>query len=811
MKKITLLILTVFVATFFPSSYLHAGVPGDEHWDNQFGPPGVNDNAYAVAVIGSKVYAAGIFTAAGNTKTPGVAGFDGTNWFPLNGGLPFPGGGSPTVIALATDNDYLYAGGIFTTGDDPTANNAARWDGTNWASIGIKGIPATVKRNGNNVYFGGSFSGTTNVSSTNIIGWDGTHWFALGAGLGGTGYSISGGVNTLAFQGNNIYAGGSFSYSGASAMTNIAYWDGSAWHPMGNPFRGSVNSLQFYGGYLYACGAFTNTTLLFTNVARWNGSVWSGLPGGSANRSVTDFATDGTNLFMCGSFTSIGGIAASNVVSFNGTDWTPLNSGLHWFQTGLGLSQANKLFWASNQLYVVGGFDRADNSGAVNIARWDGAHWWSVGGDTSKGVGGALDYVQSLFLLSNDVNSGAVPAGLYAGGLFPVAGKTNANSIAYYNGTNWSPLGQGVSGMFSSTCRVQSMTTDGTYLYAAGNFTNAGAYTGVGGIAEWDGYNWYPMWSGLDWTVNALAVDGYGYLWVGGSFTNVAFAGGSARGLDVWYGGNWYNFGDVAGTNATVFAIAYDGGSRVYVGGQFYSVGGVSATNIAYWDWNDGWHALGLGLSSKVNALAYGNGKLYAGGTFTKAGSLTVNRIAQWDGNSWSALGSGVTGSSSSSGINDIAVSSDNVYVTGNFTNAGGILASNVAVWNGSTWSAMGSGTASSTSAIGNAIAAAGDDVYIGGPFTFAGDKPAQYIAHWNSQSNYYPTASLALTRSMMQTNRQFQFRVNGTYGQSYIIQASTNLTTWTPLQTNGETFYNFRDAAATNYPNRYYRVILGP
>jgi len=813
MKKITLLTFAGLVVTFFlPHLNTHAGVPGDEHWDSQFGPAGLNANTYGVAVVGNKVFASGYFTAAGGVKTPGVAGFDGTNWFPLNGGLPITGGGSPTVIWLSTDNNYLYAGGLFNSGDDPTAINTARWDGTNWAGIGIKGLLAKVKRNGSNVYFGGSFSGTATVNSTNIIGWDGTNWFALGAGLGGTGYGISGGVLAIAFQGNNIYAGGSFSYSGTMAMTNVAYWDGTLWHAMGNPFNGSVSALQFYSGYLYACGSFTNTTLQFTNIARWNGSTWSGLPGGGANKAVADLATDGTNLFICGSFTTIGGIAATNIVSFDGNNWTPLNSGLHWFQDGLGLPQAFKLCWASNQLYVVGGFDRADKSGAACIARWDGTNWWSLGGDTSKGLGeGALDAAQGVFLLPNAVNSGAVPPGLYVGGLFPVAGKTNANCVAYFDGSNWSPLGAGVSGQFGSTPRVYSFATDGTYLYAGGNFTNAGAYTGVGGIAQWDGYNWYPLWSGLDWMVNALAVDGYGYLWVGGSFTNVAYTSGSAKGLDVWYGGSWYNFGDVDGTNAIIYAIAYDGGTRIYVGGQFYSVGGVSATNIAYWDWNDGWHALGLGVNSKVSSLAYGNGILYAGGTFTKAGGLTANRIAQWDGSSWSTLSSGVTGPSTATGINGIAVSGNYVYVTGNFTNAGGIIASNVAAWNGSTWSAMGSGLASSTSATGYSIAAANDDVYIVGRFDFAGDKPAQSISHWNSQSNYYPEANIVLTRSAMQTNRLFQFRVNGTYGQSYIILASTNLSTWTPLQTNGATFYDFSDAKSTNYPNRCYRVRLGP
>src|SRR5262249_48291511 len=97
-------------------------------------------------------------------------------------------------------------------------------------------------------------------------------------------------------------------------------------------------------------------------------------------------------------------------------------------------------------------------------------------------------------------------------------------------------------------------------------------------------------------------------------------------------------------------------------------------------------------------------------------------------------------------------------------------------------------------------VAAAGDDVYVGGQFFFAGDKPAQYIAHWNAQSNYYSAANIQLTRTTWLTNRQFRFRINGTGGQSYVIQGSTNLGSWLPLQTNSTMYYDFSDTAATNY-----------
>ena len=69
----------------------------------------------------------------------------------------------------------------------------------------------------------------------------------------------------------------------------------------------------------------------------------------------------------------------------------------------------------------------------------------------------------------------------------------------------------------------------------------------------------------------------------------------------------------------------------------------------------------------------------------------------------------------------------------------------------------------------------------------------------------------MQLTRTAWQTNRQFKARLVGTTGQSYMIQGSTNLTTWTPLVTNSVMFYDFVDTNSPNIPSRYYRAVLGP
>lgn len=49
------------------------------------------------------------------------------------------------------------------------------------------------------------------------------------------------------------------------------------------------------------------------------------------------------------------------------------------------------------------------------------------------------------------------------------------------------------------------------------------------------------------------------------------------------------------------------------------------------------------GCNGQVRALAVDSGgNIYVGGTFTTAGGVSANRIAKWDGSAWSALGSGM-------------------------------------------------------------------------------------------------------------------------------------------------------------------------
>jgi hypothetical protein len=66
-------------------------------------------------------------------------------------------------------------------------------------------------------------------------------------------------------------------------------------------------------------------------------------------------------------------------------------------------------------------------------------------------------------------------------------------------------------------------------------------------------------------------------------------------------------------------------------------------------------------------AVVHGSGNLYIGGDFTVVGEVLANRIAKWNGSAWSALGSGMN-----SAVRAVAVSGSDLYAGGFFTTAGG-------------------------------------------------------------------------------------------------------------------------------------------
>ena len=145
-----------------------------------------------------------------------------------------------------------------------------------------------------------------------------------------------------------------------------------------------------------------------------------------------------------------------------------------------------------------------------------------------------------------------------------------------------------------------------------------------------------------------------------------------------------------------------------------------------------------VGLDNIVRALAvFDDGSapaLYAGGFFTTAGGVPASHIAKWDGSTWSPVGLGIGGV-----VNAMTVFDDGtgpaLYVAGAFVTAGGAFADHIAKWDGSSWSQLGLGLNGIVNTLTTYDDGSGPSLIAGGSFKTAGGVAAPFIAKWNGSS----------------------------------------------------------------------------
>ncbi len=299
-------------------------------------------------------------------------------------------------------------------------------------------------------------------------------------------------------------------------------------------------------------------------------------------------------------------------------------------------------------------------------------------------------------------------------------------------------------------------------------------------------------------SVLAVALDGEGHAYVGGTFLN---AGGDISGvtdanhLAMWDGVSWHAVGDAdgdgdgGGVDGTVNSLQVDASGNLYVGGQFSFADGITTTNIAMWD-VDGlaWSDMDGGVNNVVWTMEWGpDGNLYVGGNFTSAGGATAERLAIWDGAAWSTLTPDGLGPNDDVRAIAFGQGSD-IYVAGDFIGVAGTLGINrVARWTGTAWGSLASGTSSRV----HALAWDGTSLYAGGEFTSIGGESASRVARWDGVSWD------AVGGGFNNTVYQLALTTEGLYAGGAFTADSTNTTTynriallsggtWAPLEESG-------------------------
>jgi len=330
---------------------------------------------------------------------------------------------------------------------------------------------------------------------------------------------------------------------------------------------------------------------------------WSPFVGGTGPDSGVAaglaYHNDGTgpSVYIGGSFTTIGGVAAPRIVkAVIGQD------SIEYIPLGTGFSNAECYSLASFQgsLFAAGYFDLAgDVAGTAKLARWDGTAWNSVGAQLE----GGLNQLWGLTVW----DSGQGP-NLYVAGNYTNIGGSGANFFARFDGTSFHPVGSApIAGNVPLIVFTSHVHDDGTgpALYIGGRFTSVDGVP-ANRIARWNGTSWSAVGTGMLGSGSTPSVN-----------TMVTFDDGT--------------------------------GPALYAGGQtFTSAGGVPANRVAKWD-GTAWSAVGDGFANGIvwKLAVYNDGTgdaLYAFGTFTASGATPINRMAKWNGTSWEQWGGGASG-----------------------------------------------------------------------------------------------------------------------------------------------------------------------
>ncbi|MEY4227803.1 MAG: hypothetical protein RLZ84_395 [Actinomycetota bacterium] len=348
----------------------------------------------------------------------------------------------------------------------------------------------------------------------------------------------------------------------------------------------------------------------------------------------------------------------------------------------------------------------------------------------------AGDEVRDIVSLNNDV---------YIGGkLSRVGGHFVSSGVAKWNGSEWLPVGAGRS--YETVYALETLNGD---LYAGGNFPVMGishpddtydAAAGMRGIAKWNGTSWSRVGGGVNGTVYDILAVGSD-LYVTGDFTTAynATSSGSpvtVNGIAKWNGTSWSALGTGFVTGGVGRALATAGGS-VTVAGNFL-LGG--ASNVAKWD-GTSWSALGASVVYPAMSVAVtSDGSVTYVGTDRPSGDGTIEKFAS---GTWTSITT--SNSSTDSVIHGLHVSGSNVYATGTFTSVNSVSALvGVAVFNGTNWSAMGTGLAGGSGLV---VRSLGSEIAAGGTFTSAGGASAGRLAVWNG-STWAANSSAATTTS---------------------------------------------------------------
>jgi hypothetical protein len=320
--------------------------------------------------------------------------------------------------------------------------------------------------------------------------------------------------------------------------------------------------------------------------------------------------------------------------------------------------------------------------------------------------------------------AGPQPAVVVAGGNFDHVGTAALSYVGVYDGRSWRSAGGGVDGGVRAASVYIPPGATSPQAVIGGVFAHEiGVGTVLNGIARFDGARWQPFGAGVSagsfpFPTVHCAAQYSGGLAIGGIFTTAGTA--SVLGVARWDGASWSAFPDQTAGSPEVLA---------FLGGALYAGGYWSQSQTTIFRWSDPqWTSVGTNPpQDDVLAVAVYQGQLVIGGDFVLSPGP---HIARYTGTSWQTLGGGIDGP-----VQSLCVFSPSgpgtqpelLIAGGSFGAAGGVPAGDIAAWNGSSWSGLGSGTSGTV----RAMTVWNNQLVVAGSFFSAGGLTSPGMAFW--------------------------------------------------------------------------------
>lgn len=191
---------------------------------------------------------------------------------------------------------------------------------------------------------------------------------------------------------------------------------------LSSPLAEQIIAMCVMGTDLYVTGVFDEIDGNAINMmAKYDSltDTWTAWGTGGSGSAVLDLLTVGSNIYACGSFTSLGGVSASRVAVWNGSTWAALDTGLDF--TAFALAQYG------TSILAGGGF-------TGHISEWNGVSWATFGGGVTGTVYDIAVFLSDVYVVGNFTDIGNYIAKYSGGFWYPLLGglNANANSILLY-------------------------------------------------------------------------------------------------------------------------------------------------------------------------------------------------------------------------------------------------------------------------------------------------------------------------------------------------------------------------------------------